>query len=227
MGTHVLSLRIDGQLLDRLRGHAAKRGMSVQDYVIGTLVRDDFDERFHSSVEETERFYADAAPVPSRTPAATAPSGASTPPVPPRGTPAPPAPAAPAPPGVPAATAPAPPPASAPAPPRPPAPQPPPVPVREVPAQPTDSPAPPGTARPPGAAPRTGTSAGPRPPGPPGAPGSAPVPAAPRQRVDGGTVIGTGTGALTSVTAPETPGAGGVTRTATGPYRPTAPARRW
>ncbi|EPD57040.1 hypothetical protein HMPREF1211_06769 [Streptomyces sp. HGB0020] len=57
MGTSVLSLRIDGELLDRLRDHAAKRGMSVQDYVIRTLIRDDFDERFQSAVEETERFY--------------------------------------------------------------------------------------------------------------------------------------------------------------------------
>ncbi|QDQ12199.1 ribbon-helix-helix protein, CopG family [Streptomyces spectabilis] len=58
MGSPVLSLRIDGELLDRLRKHAAKRGMSVQDYVVRTLIRDDFDERFKSSVEETERFYA-------------------------------------------------------------------------------------------------------------------------------------------------------------------------
>ena len=57
MGTTVLSLRIDGELLDRLRTHAAKRGMSVQDYVIGTLIRDDFDERFQTAVEETEKFY--------------------------------------------------------------------------------------------------------------------------------------------------------------------------
>ncbi|MEU6224695.1 ribbon-helix-helix protein, CopG family [Streptomyces sp. NPDC047042] len=57
MGTSVLSLRIDGELLDRLRDHAAKRGMSVQDYVIQTLIRNDFDERFQSAVEETERFY--------------------------------------------------------------------------------------------------------------------------------------------------------------------------
>ena len=57
MGTRVLSLRIDGELLERLRDHAAKRGMSVQDYVIQTLVRDDYDERFQSAVEETERFY--------------------------------------------------------------------------------------------------------------------------------------------------------------------------
>lgn len=57
MGTSVLSLRIDGELLDRLRRHAAKRGMSVQDYVVRTLVRDDFDERFQTAVEETERFY--------------------------------------------------------------------------------------------------------------------------------------------------------------------------
>ncbi|MFR0353322.1 ribbon-helix-helix protein, CopG family [Streptomyces sediminimaris] len=57
MGTSVLSLRIDGELLERLRDHASKRGMSVQDYVIRTLIRDDFDERFHTAVEETERFY--------------------------------------------------------------------------------------------------------------------------------------------------------------------------
>ncbi|GHI90825.1 hypothetical protein TPA0906_43030 [Streptomyces olivaceus] len=57
MGTSVLSLRMDGELLDRLRDHAAKRGMSVQDYVVRTLIRDDFDERFQSAVEETERFY--------------------------------------------------------------------------------------------------------------------------------------------------------------------------
>ncbi|MCL7380189.1 BrnA antitoxin family protein [Streptomyces sp. NPDC057539] len=57
MGSTVLSLRIDGELLDRLRRHAAKRGMSVQDYVVGTLIRDDFDERFKSAVEETEKFY--------------------------------------------------------------------------------------------------------------------------------------------------------------------------
>ncbi|WP_043729906.1 ribbon-helix-helix protein, CopG family [Streptomyces zinciresistens] len=57
MGTSVLSLRIDHELLERLRQHAARRGMSVQDYVVRTLVRDDFDERFQSAVEETERFY--------------------------------------------------------------------------------------------------------------------------------------------------------------------------
>ncbi|WNF28683.1 hypothetical protein RI138_18625 [Streptomyces sp. C11-1] len=60
MGSTVLSLRIDGELLDRLRQHAAKRGMSVQDYVARTLIRDDFDERFKAAVEETEKFYGDA-----------------------------------------------------------------------------------------------------------------------------------------------------------------------
>ncbi|MEW1774214.1 ribbon-helix-helix protein, CopG family [Streptomyces sp. NPDC086777] len=59
MGTSVLSLRIDKELLDRLRRHAEKRGMSVQDYVVRTLIRDDFDERFSAAVEETERFYGD------------------------------------------------------------------------------------------------------------------------------------------------------------------------
>ncbi|MFJ9415641.1 MULTISPECIES: ribbon-helix-helix protein, CopG family [unclassified Streptomyces] len=57
MGSRVLSLRVDGELLERIRQHAAKRGMSVQDYVVRTLIRDDFDERFQSSVDETERFY--------------------------------------------------------------------------------------------------------------------------------------------------------------------------
>lgn len=57
MGTDVLSLRMDRELLERLRHHAAKRGMSVQDYVVRTLIRDDFDERFQTAVEETERFY--------------------------------------------------------------------------------------------------------------------------------------------------------------------------
>ncbi len=57
MGTTVLSLRIDHELLERLREHAARRGMSVQDYVVRTLIRDDFDERFQAAVEETEKFY--------------------------------------------------------------------------------------------------------------------------------------------------------------------------
>ncbi|MFF7410717.1 hypothetical protein [Streptomyces lydicus] len=55
MGSRVLSLRVDGELLERLRQHAAKRGMSVQDYVVRTLIREDFDERFKSSVDETAR----------------------------------------------------------------------------------------------------------------------------------------------------------------------------
>ncbi|MEU8700816.1 hypothetical protein AB0C61_24745 [Streptomyces sp. NPDC048680] len=57
MGSTVLSLRIDGELLDRLKQHAARRGMSVQDYVVRTLIRDDFDERFQTAVDETEKFY--------------------------------------------------------------------------------------------------------------------------------------------------------------------------
>ncbi|MET9923995.1 MULTISPECIES: hypothetical protein [unclassified Streptomyces] len=59
MGSTVLSLRIDGELLDRLRQHAARRGMSVQDYVVRTLIRDDFDERFKAAVDETEKFYGE------------------------------------------------------------------------------------------------------------------------------------------------------------------------
>ncbi|MFF8032575.1 MULTISPECIES: ribbon-helix-helix protein, CopG family [unclassified Streptomyces] len=57
MGTDVLSLRMDHDLLERVRHHAAKRGMSVQDYVVRTLMRDDFDQRFRTAVEETEKFY--------------------------------------------------------------------------------------------------------------------------------------------------------------------------
>jgi predicted DNA binding CopG/RHH family protein len=57
MGTSVLSLGLEGELLERLRDHAAKRGMSVQDYVIRTLIRGDFDERFQTAVDETEKFY--------------------------------------------------------------------------------------------------------------------------------------------------------------------------
>ncbi|MFD8234946.1 ribbon-helix-helix protein, CopG family [Streptomyces sp. NPDC059696] len=62
MGTSVLSLRIDHDLLERLRHQAAKRGMSVQDYVVRTLIRDDFDQRFQAAVEETEKFYGAPAP---------------------------------------------------------------------------------------------------------------------------------------------------------------------
>ncbi|MEU8539450.1 toxin-antitoxin system HicB family antitoxin [Streptomyces sp. NPDC048717] len=57
MDSTVLSLRIEGELSERLRAHAAKRGMSVQDYVVRTLIREDFDERFQTAVEETEKFY--------------------------------------------------------------------------------------------------------------------------------------------------------------------------
>ncbi|MFD4989832.1 hypothetical protein [Streptomyces sp. NPDC058374] len=61
MDTHVLSLRMDSELFERLRGHAARRGMSVQDYVVRTMIRDDFDQRFQTAVEETEKFYGDEA----------------------------------------------------------------------------------------------------------------------------------------------------------------------
>ncbi|MEE1815027.1 hypothetical protein ACWEPZ_20330 [Streptomyces sp. NPDC004288] len=68
MGSTVLSLRIDGELLDRLRSHAAKRGMSVQDYVARTLIREDFDERFKTAVDETEKFYGPACGSPAAEP---------------------------------------------------------------------------------------------------------------------------------------------------------------
>ncbi|TXS55688.1 ribbon-helix-helix protein, CopG family [Streptomyces sp. t39] len=65
MGSTVLSLRIDSELLDRLKRHAARRQMSVQDYVVRTLIRDDFDERFKAAVDETEKFYGTGPAAPS------------------------------------------------------------------------------------------------------------------------------------------------------------------
>ncbi len=56
--SRVLSLRLDEELLDRISSHAAKRGMSVQDYVARILIRDDFDQRFKAAVAATERFHA-------------------------------------------------------------------------------------------------------------------------------------------------------------------------
>ncbi|WP_078901337.1 ribbon-helix-helix protein, CopG family [Actinacidiphila yeochonensis] len=60
MASRVLSLRVDEELWERIRAHAARRGISPQDYVLRALVRDDFDQRFMASVEETDRFYAAA-----------------------------------------------------------------------------------------------------------------------------------------------------------------------
>lgn len=57
MASRVFSLRMDAQLWDRICEHAARRGMTAQDYVVATLVREDFDERFKAAVEETDRFY--------------------------------------------------------------------------------------------------------------------------------------------------------------------------
>ncbi|MCZ7414875.1 MULTISPECIES: ribbon-helix-helix protein, CopG family [unclassified Streptomyces] len=57
MTSRVLTLRIDDELLGRLAQHAARRRMTLQDYVLRTLVRDDFDQRFRVCVEKTERFY--------------------------------------------------------------------------------------------------------------------------------------------------------------------------
>ncbi|GAA4687085.1 hypothetical protein GCM10023347_48280 [Streptomyces chumphonensis] len=57
MTSRVLTLRMDGALLERLAQHAAQRRMTLQDYVVRALARDDFDQRFRASVERTERFY--------------------------------------------------------------------------------------------------------------------------------------------------------------------------
>ncbi|WP_407565597.1 hypothetical protein [Streptomyces sp. 184] len=70
MGTYVLSLRIDGELLDRLRDHAAKRDMAVQDYVLQLLQRNDFDERFRATTEATARLTHWPTPGPGNPPTA-------------------------------------------------------------------------------------------------------------------------------------------------------------
>jgi len=62
MASRVLSLRVDEELWERIQAHAARRGTSVQEYVVRALVRDDFDQRFMVAVEETDRFYATTAP---------------------------------------------------------------------------------------------------------------------------------------------------------------------
>ncbi|WP_323384531.1 hypothetical protein, partial [Streptomyces calidiresistens] len=53
--SRVLAVRVDGALFERLHRHAARRGMTIQDYVAGMLVREDFDERLLTSVESVER----------------------------------------------------------------------------------------------------------------------------------------------------------------------------
>jgi hypothetical protein len=53
--SRVLSLRIDDELLGRLHEHAARRGMTVQDYVTRILAREDFDERFRSATVASAR----------------------------------------------------------------------------------------------------------------------------------------------------------------------------
>ncbi|MEZ3177218.1 ribbon-helix-helix protein, CopG family [Streptomyces pimonensis] len=55
-GTGVFGLRIDRDLLERFRGHAAGRGMGVRGHAVQTLVRDDSDQRFRAAAEETEKF---------------------------------------------------------------------------------------------------------------------------------------------------------------------------
>lgn len=61
----VLSLRIDAELLQRLQQHAARRKLTVQDYVIRTLAREDFDERIRAATLESARL-AEWGPPPER-----------------------------------------------------------------------------------------------------------------------------------------------------------------
>jgi predicted DNA binding CopG/RHH family protein len=63
--SRVLSLRIDDELLERLNAYASRRGLTVQDYVIRILAREDFDERFRSATVATARL-AEWGPPPDR-----------------------------------------------------------------------------------------------------------------------------------------------------------------
>lgn len=54
-GSRVLSLRLDDELAERLQAYAARRGMTVQDYVVRILAREDFDERCRTAAQASAR----------------------------------------------------------------------------------------------------------------------------------------------------------------------------
>ncbi|MGW0563021.1 hypothetical protein ACWDZ4_20940 [Streptomyces sp. NPDC003016] len=59
MATRMLSVRIDSDSLEAIKERAAARGMTVQEYVVTTLQRDEFEERFKAAFRETMELYGD------------------------------------------------------------------------------------------------------------------------------------------------------------------------
>ncbi|MET9511056.1 BrnA antitoxin family protein [Streptomyces flavidovirens] len=59
MATRMLSVRIDSDSLESIKERAAARDMTVQEYVVTTLQRDEFVERFKAAFRETMELYGD------------------------------------------------------------------------------------------------------------------------------------------------------------------------
>ncbi|MFC5800859.1 BrnA antitoxin family protein [Streptomyces formicae] len=59
MATRMLSVRIDSETLESVKERAAARGMTVQEYVVGRLQRDEFEEQYQEAVIETLELYGD------------------------------------------------------------------------------------------------------------------------------------------------------------------------
>ncbi|MGP3999010.1 ribbon-helix-helix protein, CopG family [Streptomyces sp. 8N706] len=59
MATRMLSVRIDSETLESVKERAAARGMTVQEFVVTTLQRDEFEERFKEAFTETLETYGD------------------------------------------------------------------------------------------------------------------------------------------------------------------------
>ncbi len=55
----MLSVRIDSASLESIKERAAARDMTVQEYVVTTLQRDEFAERYKAAVLETFELYGD------------------------------------------------------------------------------------------------------------------------------------------------------------------------
>ena len=52
-------MRIDSETLESVKERAQERGMTVQDYVVRSLQRDEFEERFKEAFTETLDLYGD------------------------------------------------------------------------------------------------------------------------------------------------------------------------
>ncbi|MET9291105.1 hypothetical protein [Streptomyces sp. NPDC003077] len=65
MATRMLSVRIDSETLESVKARAAERGMTMQEFVVTTLRRTEFEDRFQQAFAQTLALYggvlADAA----------------------------------------------------------------------------------------------------------------------------------------------------------------------